>query len=217
MNSYTEQHTVTLKQGRALRLDEEPSVISRLNADQVEASITLPCPSHGYAGGSIHTSPSEQYILFAYYSGQSEEAFSIFRNDENLTPIYESGYRSGECASYAFSPNEDRLVQVLPYYCAEWYYPWIENDTEEDDAGNCFFPFGELNLIDLPDPMFESHDVIIRPPTNWRPKERDYDPETNPRFFDSKTLRVDWPWSQQDLTLPLKGDIVIRPGNKSSE
>lgn len=211
MNSIDEQHAVALQDGSEIRICEEPLSFSRFRDGKCESMLKLSFPSAGYAGGSIYLSPSEQYILHAFYSGQSEEAFSIYRIGESLSPVFESGYRYGECASYCFSSEENRVVQALPYLCCEWSAPWTEGDAEEDEQGR-FFQFGELNILHLDDQRLEEHNIIVRPSADWRPKDKEYEPFLSPRFIGQDMLSVAWPWGREEMTLPIEGDLVIRPG-----
>lgn len=83
--------------------------IGKLTDGNVVFSIAIESPSAGYAGGEFHVSPRESYILFTFYSGQSEEAFTLLKNEETIKIVFESGYEFGEAASYCF-PSDRRTL-----------------------------------------------------------------------------------------------------------
>ena len=124
----------------------------------------VPYPSAGYGGGSLWLSFSEKYLLFAYYSGESEEAYCLFRiEDGGLKLVYASGYRCGEGASYAFADNETFLVQALPASVGPWYL----EDACTDADGRRYFAYGELNILDIQKGTMERHLLRVVPSADW--------------------------------------------------
>src|SRR5262245_33007743 len=72
-------------------------------------SVLLPYPDAGLGGGRIIVSPSERLAVLSIYSGQSEEAYELFRIADGFTRVGGLGYQLGEFASYCFSPDESLL------------------------------------------------------------------------------------------------------------
>ena len=74
-----ETKTVFLADGRKIILDDDDDLIlSFVSSNKTEDTCTVFYPSGGYGGGSLQLSPSEKYLVFSYFSGESEEAFSLF-------------------------------------------------------------------------------------------------------------------------------------------
>ena len=144
-----------LNDGRRIVLeDEEEICLTLYSCAEAGQTFIVPYPSAGYGGGSLWLSFSEKYLLFAYYSGESEEAYCLFRiEDSGLKLVYESGYRCGEGASYAFADNEKFLVQALPASVGPWYL----EDACTDADGRRYFAYGELNILDIQKGTMERH------------------------------------------------------------
>ena len=89
---------IILNDGRRIVLeDKEEICLTLYSCAEAGQTFLVPYPSAGYGGGSLWLSLSEKYLLFAYYSGESEEAYCLFRiEDGGLKLVYESGYRCGE-------------------------------------------------------------------------------------------------------------------------
>ena len=69
-----------LNDGRRIVLeDEEEICLTLYSCAEAGQTFIVPYPSAGYGGGSLWLSFSEKYLLFAYYSGESEEAYCLFR------------------------------------------------------------------------------------------------------------------------------------------
>lgn len=111
-----EVKTVFLTDGRKIALDDdnEELILSLISNDKTEDTYEVPCPSGGYGGGSLQLSPAEKYLVFSYYSGESEEAFSLFEIENGrLKHLFNSGYLYGEDAYYSFANDEKLLVQTF--------------------------------------------------------------------------------------------------------
>lgn len=210
MDSFEEIKIVTLKDGSEIRLNDDELTIEKLMHGEVISSIELAYPSAGYAGGSVYVSPSEKYILFAYYSGQSEEAFILLTHNEDITLLYDSGYLFGEAASYCFTMDEGTLIQALPYSCIEWWMPWIDGDTEKDEEGNVYFAFGSINIFDIHRGELMSHEILIYPESGWKPDEQKYDPLLLPEMIGDNFLKLSWPWEVGGLRLPITEKIIFK-------
>jgi hypothetical protein len=210
VDSLEDTKITKLKNGSEIRLNEDPLSIVKVSNGEVVASLKLQFPSSGYGGGSIYVSPSEKYILFLFYSGQSEEAFTLLTNNDEISILYESGYLFGEAASYCFSEREGYLVQGLPYTCSEWWLPWIDGDVERDEEGYLYFPFGQINILNIQNSNLEKHEIIIQPKSNWQPNQEGYNPFLSPEIIGNDILKVSWPWGNENFKLPITGDIVIK-------
>lgn len=107
--------SVFLTDGRKIVLEEDDDLILSLTSnDKTEDTYKMPYPSGGYGGGSLQLSPSEKYLVFSYFSGESEEAFSLFEIENGrLKFLYDSGYLYGEDAHYSFVNDEKILVQTF--------------------------------------------------------------------------------------------------------
>src|SRR5262245_49020661 len=102
---------------------ERSSVITlvRERGIDIVERLTWPYPSAGLGGGGLTTSPSEQLLLFSFFSGQSEEAYRVISIDGPMYELCSCEYLFGEAASYAFSPDESLLLMALPVMCSEWW------------------------------------------------------------------------------------------------
>ena len=212
MNAFEEIKIVNLNDGSQIQLldDDEISIV-KLTDGNVVSSVALEFPSAGYAGGKLHVSPCESYILFAFYSGQSEEAFTLLKNGEAIEVVFESGYEFGEAASYCFSSDRRTLYQGLPRSCCDWWMPWDEDDLEEDSEGNKYFYFGFINTFDIQRRELRKCEVRIQPARTWKPSEKLYDPLLFKSLSFNKELIVCWPWGEELLNLPLAGVLIYKP------
>ena len=85
-----EETSVTLIDMLEIFLDDD-IIISMKRDDEILHTFEVPFPSAGYGGGMLMLSPSERYLVFSYYSGQSEEAYILFEiQDSCLEFIYGS-------------------------------------------------------------------------------------------------------------------------------
>ena len=138
---------LTLKDGREILLqDDEDIFLSVRSGHETLSFYPFTCPSGGYGGGTLLLSPSEQYLIFSFFSGQSEEGFSLFHiEDSRLVPLFESEYFYGEGASYLFSDDEGVLFQSL----LGGFGPWYVEDAYQDEEGAPYFRYGEINILDV--------------------------------------------------------------------
>ncbi|RKI70662.1 hypothetical protein D7V91_03420 [bacterium 1xD42-67] len=198
---------LTLKDGREILLqDDEDILLSIRSSHETLCSYPFTCPSGGYGGGTLLLSPSEQYLIFSFFSGESEEGFSLFRiEDSRLVPLFESEYFCGEGASYLFSDDEGVLFQSL----LGGFGPWYLEDAERDENGVSYFQYGEIDILDVGSKSFSRHDVRVYPSESWK-AEID-GPSDISKITGGNTLHIAMPWGEETLTLPLADTIVFRP------
>lgn len=136
---------VVLTDQREIVLEDEDDIfLSVLADDNTKHTFSVPYPSAGYGGGPLLLSPSEQYLLFSYFSAQSQEAFRLFKIDNcQLELCFESGYMYGEDANSCFSSDEKRLLQTLR---TGWWYAEMD---EADENGDNFYKFGHINIMNM--------------------------------------------------------------------
>lgn len=201
------QKRVVLNDKREILLnDENDIVLSVVSNGETKYTFPVPYPSEGYGGGTLLLSLSEQYLIFTYYSGQSEEAFILFRIDSDvLKPIYESGYFYGEGASYIFSNSEKFLFQALR---TGW---WYEEEAETDKNGDPFYVFGEINVLDIMKKTLTKHSIHIYPSDSWKEEVTDEGSFQLTKIVNTNILHVMMPWGEETLALPLKDSIVFKP------
>ena len=88
---------------RVVLEDDDDIILSFVSDDKAESRFEVPYPSGGYGGGWLTLSPSKNYVVFSYFSGESEEGFCLFNiEDHQLKLVYDSGYLYGEEANYSF-------------------------------------------------------------------------------------------------------------------
>ncbi|WP_290580517.1 hypothetical protein [Ketobacter sp.] len=213
MDSFDECKTVTLDDGKTIELNATELSINLIFNGNVIDSHTLGYPSAGFGGGSIHLSPTKTKLVFAYYSGQSEEAFSIFEIGNQLKALYESEYFFGEAASYCFSPNETTFVQAIPRSCTEWWLPWEDGDIEDDELCKGYFEFCEINILDLKNLKLNNCVVRLVPDANWKPPEKAGDPFLHEKMPSEETLEIGFPWGKKVLALPLPKVVIYELSN----
>lgn len=202
---------IVLKDKKEFHLDDEDDrlLISIIYDGKALSEFPITYPSNGYGGGTLYLSPSEKYLLFAYYSGQSEEAFTLFKISDRLESVYESDYMGGEAASYGFSKDEKVLIQGLPYMCSDWWQFWEDGQTEKDENGKLFFDFGYINILDVERKILSKHIIRIYPSDNWQPAAESYSPFISPEMVNDNTLKISMPWGDEMLHLPLNDLIVF--------
>ncbi|MCX4317321.1 MAG: hypothetical protein OSJ52_11895, partial [Lachnospiraceae bacterium] len=67
---------VTLADGSKIILPDENDIsLSLISKDGTKDIVQFPYHSGGYGGGSLLLSSSERYVIFSYFSGESEEGF----------------------------------------------------------------------------------------------------------------------------------------------
>ena len=198
---------LTLSDGREILLqdDEDISLLLR-SKHEVIYSHSFTCPSGGYGGGTLLLSPSEQYLIFSFFSGQSEEGFSLFQiEDSRLVPLFESEYFYGEGASYLFADDEGFLFQSL----LGGFGPWYVEDAYQDEEGAPYFQYGEINILDVKSKSLSRHKFRVYPSESW---EAEIDgPSAISKITGGDTLHIAMPWGEEMLTLPLADTIVFRP------
>lgn len=198
---------LTLKDGREILLqDDEDIFLSVRSGHETLFSYPFTCPSGGYGGGTLLLSPSEQYLIFSFFSGQSEEGFSLFQiEDSRLVPLFESEYFYGEGASYLFSDDEGVLFQSL----LGGFGPWYVEDAYQDEEGAPYFRYGEINILDVKSKSLSRHKFHVYPSETW--VEEIDGPSDISKITGGDTLHIAMPWGEETLTLPLADTIVFRP------
>ncbi|MDR2870503.1 MAG: hypothetical protein LBV04_08640 [Deferribacteraceae bacterium] len=223
---YDEVTAIVLTDGREIRVDadydtplSDASSPLSIVVNGEAAEIDVDVDRYGWGGGYIFLSPSEKYLVLAYYTGASSEIFSLFKIGDSLEQIFEL-YNDGEAGDYCFSPDEKQLIQVLPYSCSYWWGAWDEHhhlfkanhydEMEKDKTGRLFFDFGLVNILDIDNKEVSKHTIRIYPPENWQPPSEDdyYDPMTRPQII-GDALHVHMPWGKEAFSLPLKEIIAI--------
>jgi hypothetical protein len=180
----------------------------RRNDGSVDA-VLLPYPRAGLGGGHILLSPSERFAVLSMFSGQSEEAYELFRIADGITRVGGLGYQFCEAASYCFSPDETSLVMALPFTCSEWWLPWDEEEAEPDGAGRFAFGFGELRLHQIVTGDISVHELRVNAAEGWQPARTEYDPDLRPRFLSRHQLALSMPWGEITVPVPLPDRVVM--------
>lgn len=204
-----EETSVTLSDMREILLENDIVIsISMKKDDEILHTAEVPFPSAGYGGGMLMLSPSEQYLVFSYYSGQSEEAYILFKiRDTCLEFIYGSDYLYGEGASYLFSEREELLYQALPNSIG----PWYRENAEEDENGEPLFEFCQINVLDIQEKTVSCHSIQVVPSERWDDELAEGEPPCLIEIVDSHMLRIVMPWGEEQLVLPLDDRIIFRP------
>ena len=203
----TEATSITLSDMREIILDDD-IVISMKKGEEILHAFEVPFPSAGYGGGILMISPSERYLVFSYYSGQSEEAYILFEiRDTYLELIYGSDYLYGEGASYLFSEHEDFLYQALPKSIGPWYCEC----AEEDENGELFFEFCQINVLDIQKKTVTCSSIQVIPSEHWDDEWAEGEPPCLTEIVDRHTLRITMPWGEEQLVFPLDDRVTFRP------
>lgn len=199
-----EKKTVFLADGRKVVLDDDDNLIlSLVSNNKTEDTFKVPYPSGGYGGGSLQLSPSEKYLVFSYFSGESEEAFSLLEiKNGRLQFLYDSGYLYGEDAHYSFVNDEKILVQTFRTKF------WYKENAETDENRDMYYEFGELNLFNLETHELSRHTIHVYPSEDW---EEETDAGT---FMFSEIngcqFNVIVPWGKVTFCEPLENILVVR-------
>jgi hypothetical protein len=203
-----ETKTVFLSEKRKVVLEDDDDIaLSLVSNDKEESRFEIAYPSGGYGGGSLHLSPSKKYMIFSYFSGESEEAFFLFKiENQELKFIYDSGYLYGEGADYCFVDDERILVQT--FRTGTWY----KENAEIDKNGDLYYEFGELNLFYIETHELRRHAIHVYPSGDWEEEKTDigtfvFD-DTNGNEFN-----VTMPWGKVTFYAPLKNILVVRFNN----
>ena len=196
---------VTLADGRKIELNDEHDVLlSLISRDEIKDTVPLPNLAGNYGGGSLILSPSEKYVVFSYFSGESEEGFAMFEiGDGKLKFLYDSGYLYGEDANYHFTNDEKILIQT--FRTGAWY----RDEAEIDENGKMYYEFGELNLLSLETYNLDRHLILVYPSDDWKEEETDVGPFLCSDIVDGM-LRVEMPWGVEHFQYPPKETLVVR-------
>ena len=159
---------VTLADGSKIILQDEDDIsLSLISNDGTKDIFQFPYHSGGYGGGSLLLSPSERYVIFSYFSGESEEGFVLLEIVNNQFKIlYDSDYLYGEDANYSFADNEKILIQT--FRIGSWYI-----DAKTDESGDMYYTFGELNLLNLETLNLDRHKILVYPSDGWKEEKTD--------------------------------------------
>lgn len=200
-----ETNIVFLSDGKSVVLDDDDDIIvSLVSNNKTEDIFVIPYPSGGYGGGSLQLSPSKQYLIFSYYSGESEEAFSLFKiEDGKLKFLYDSGYLYGEDAHYSFVDNEKMLVQT--FRTDTWY----KENAKTDENGDMYYRFGELNFFNLETHELSRHPIYVYPSDDWEEEKTDVGPFMFSEINGDK-FSVIMPWGKETFCEPLNNILVVR-------
>lgn len=196
---------VTLTDGSKIVLrDENDVLLSLISNDEVKDTLRFPQLAGNYGGGSLLLSPSENYLIFSYFSGESEEGFAILEiKDNKLKILYDSDYLYGEDANYCFANDEKTLIQT--FRTGAWY----REEAETDENGEMYYEFGELNLLSLEDYHLERHTILVYPSENWKEEETDVGTFLFSGLSDGM-LWVEMPWGNESFQYPLKETLTVR-------
>lgn len=196
---------VTLADGSKIILqDEDDITLSLVSNDKIKDTFQFQCPSGGYGGGSLLLSPSEKYVIFSYFSGESEEGFALFKIvDYQFKFLYDSDYLYGENANYGFADKEKILIQT--FRTGSWY----KENAETDENGDMYYEFGELNLLNLETFSLNRHTILVYPSDDWEEEKTDAGTFL---FTDlvNGMLMVEMPWGKEIFQYPLQETLVIK-------
>lgn len=196
---------VTLADGSKIILQDEDDIsLSLVLNGKTKDIFQFPYHSGGYGGGSLLLSPSEKYVIFSYFSGESEEGFALLEIvDGQFKFLYDSDYLYGEDANYSFADSEKILVQT--FRIGSWY----KEDAEIDENGDMYYTFGELNLLNLETFNLDRHTVLVYPSDDWKEEKTDVGVFLFSDIADG-ILRVEMPWGSEIFQYPLQETLVIR-------
>lgn len=190
---------------RVVLEDDDDIILSFVSDDKAESRFEVPYPSGGYGGGWLTLSPSKNYVVFSYFSGESEEGFCLFNiEDHQLKLVYDSGYLYGEEANYSFVNNERILVQT--FRTGAWY----EENAEADENGDLYYEFGELNLFYMETQELSRHTIHVYPSDDWEEEVTDVGTFAFSDLNGSE-FHVTVPWGKATFYAPLESVLVIRP------
>ena len=196
---------VTLADGSKIILQDEDNIsLSLISNDGTKDIFQFPYHSGGYGGGSLLLSPSERYVIFFYFSGESEEGFVLLEIvNHQFKFLYDSDYLYGEDANYGFADNEKILIQT--FRIGSWY---IE-DAKTDESGDMYYTFGELNLLNLETLNLDRHTILVYPSDDWKEEKTDVGIFLFTDIADGM-LSVEMPWGNEIFQYPLQETLVIR-------
>lgn len=202
-----ETKIVFLSDNRKVILEDDDNIIlSLVSNEKVRNRFEIPYPPGGYGGGSVQFSPSKRYLIFSYFSGESEEAFCLLKiEDSQLKVVYDSGYLYGEEANYSFTNDERILIQT--FRTGRWY----KENAAIDKNGDIYYEFGELNLFNIETHELSRHVIHVYPSDDWEEGKTDVGifafSNTNGSEFN-----VTVPWGKATFHVPLKSILAVRLG-----
>lgn len=197
---------VTLADGSKIILqdDDDDISLSLVLNDRAKDTFQFPHLSGNYGGGSLQLSSSEKYVIFSYFSGESEEGFALLEIvDSQFKFLYDSDYLYGEDANYSFSDSEKILIQTIR--TGSWY----KENAKTAENGDMYYAFGEFNLLNLETFNLDKHTVLVYPSDDWIEEKTDVGAFL---FFDMADgmLRIEMPWGIEIFQSPLQETLVIR-------
>lgn len=200
--------TVFLTDGKKIVLDDDDLILSLVSNNKTEDTYKAYFPSGGYGGGSLQLSPTEKYLVFSCFSGESEEAFSLFEiENRRLKLLYDSGYLYGEDARYSFVNDEKILVQT--FRTGFWY----KENAKTDENKDLYYEFGELNLFSLETHELSWHTIRVYPSDDWKEEETDVGSFMFSGIISTKSgcqFSVIVPWGKVTFREPLENILVVR-------
>lgn len=202
-----ERSRVILSDQREICLEDEDDLllVVQKHGERI-CTCLVDYPTGGYGGGRLFVSPLEQYLIFAYFSGQSEEAFVLYQiGDHELRRVYASGYRCGEEADYLFSDDEEQLFQTLRTGA------WNEESANTDAQGAAYYEFGEINLLDIKTRTFIQHTILVYPLDEWVEEVTDEGPFHLLSIENGQILHLLMPWGRETCNIPLESSVIVRP------
>jgi len=172
------------------------------SASRELARFELKYPTAGFVGGGWVNSPSGNLLILSYYSGQSEEAFALLDvSNGGLRLVASPEYESGECASYAFSLAEDKMIVALPRTCTEWWASWVEDGLEVADDGVEVMPFATLLLCSIDSGQIRRTELELAPEVPEPLDTGEYNPDLAPHLSGECGLAIQLPWGRVSLDL----------------
>lgn len=201
--------TVFLTDGRKIVLnDDDDLILSLVSNNATVDTYKVSYPSGGYGGGTLQLSPSEKYLVFSYFSGESEEAFSLFEiENARFKLLYDSGYLYGEDAQYSFVNDERIMVQTLRTGF------WYKENAKTDESKDLYYEFGELNLFSLETHELSRHTINVYPSGDWKEEETDVGSFMFSGIISTKSgcqFSVIVPWGKVTFREPLENILVVR-------
>lgn len=195
---------VTLADGSRIILQDDDISLSLVSNGRAKDTFQFPHLSGNYGGGSLQLSPSEKYVIFSYFSGESEEGFTLLEIlDSQFKFLYDSNYLYGEDANYGFADSEKILIQT--FRTGSWY----KENAETDENGDMYYAFGELNLLNLETFNLDRHTVLVYPTDDWKEEKTDVGAFLFSDMED-KMLRIEMPWGIEIFQYPLQKTLVVR-------
>lgn len=196
---------VTLADGSEIILQDDNDILLFLvSNDRVKDTFQFPHLSGNYGGGSLQLSSSEKYVIFSYFSGESEEGFALLEIvDSQFRLLHDSDYLYGEDANYSFADSEKILIQT--FRTDSWY----KENAETDENGDMYYAFGELNLLNLETFNLDRHTVLVYPSDDWIEEKTDVGVFLFSDMADGM-LKIEMPWGSENFQYPLQETLVIR-------